>query len=443
MLKKPLTRAPLFTLSEDTEITAEVLQKFITKHQAVMVRYEYLFDMYINHTEIFKQPHKADFKPDNRLSVPFVKYIVDTFCGYFNGIPIKKTHENDEYLKAITKFDNANDMEDEESELLKIACIYGHAFEYVYQDEQTKTKTIYVSPKEMFIVHDTSIEQRPLFAVYYGMRDSEIEGRLIERHATKDFIGDSSGFIFDEDSAIDNPYPKLNVVEFMLNDERLGLFEPVISLINNYNKSMSEKANDVDYFSDAYMKILGAELDEETIDSIGDNRIINLYGTDASKIVVEFMDKPDSDAQTEHLLDRDERLIYQTSMVANISDENFGQASGTSLAYKLQSMSNLALSVQRKFQSALNRRYELFSSLRTNVAESLEDAWMQLEYKFTRNEPKNLLEEAQTAANLLGITSDETALSVLSIVSDVQSELGRINKEKPVMDFETGEADEQ
>ncbi|WP_332380948.1 hypothetical protein [Lactococcus cremoris] len=33
------------------------------------------------------------------------------------------------------------------------------------------------------------------------------------------------------------------------------------------------------------------------------------------------------------------------------------------LAYKLQAMSNLALSFQRKFQSALNRRYSLWSSL--------------------------------------------------------------------------------
>ena len=155
------------------------------------------------------------------------------------------------------------------------------------------------------------------------------------------------------------------------------------------------------------------------------------------------MDKPDSDSQTEHLLDRTERLIYATSMVANISDENFGSASGTALAYKLQAMSNLALSVQRKFQSSLNRRYELFSSLRTNVPESMQDEWQNIEYKFTRNEPKNTLEEAQTASQLMGITSTETALSVLSVVSDVSSEMDRIDQEQTntisAFDFEVEE----
>ena len=436
-----IPRAPLFTMSRDDAIDAKVLSKFIQLHQQAIARYDYLFNMYINEPEIFETPRKAEFKPDNRLAVAFPKYMVDTFGGYFNGIPIKKTHENDDYLDAITQFDNANDMEDEESELFKLACIYGHSFEYIYQTEQTETKSIYVSPKEMFIVYDNSIEQRPLFAVYYGRENDKTVGVLIEADKLSDFKSNTAGF--ELSNVRINAYGQIPVVEFMLNDERQGLFEPVISLINSYNKVMSEKANDVDYFADAYMKILGSELDEKSIERIKDNRIINLHGLDSSKIVVEFMDKPDSDSQTEHLLDRTERLIYTTSMVANISDENFGNSSGTALAYKLQAMANLALSVQRKFQSSLNRRYELFSLLRTNVPENMKDEWRNIEYKFTRNEPKNILEEAQTAAQLMGITSQETALSVLSVVSDVSSELGRIDQEQTntmsAFDFEVEE----
>ena len=266
-----------------------------------------------------------------------------------------------------------------------------------------------------------------MFAVYYGRENDKTVGLLIEADTLTDFKSNTNGIELSNERI--NAYGKVPVVEWMLNDERRGLFEPVISLINSYNKVMSEKANDVDYFADAYMKILGAQLDEESIERIKDNRIINLHGLESSKIIVEFMDKPDSDSQTEHLLDRTERLIYATSMVANISDENFGNSSGTALAYKLQAMSNLALSVQRKFQSALNRRYELFSALRTNVPETMKNEWRNIEYKFTRNEPKNILEEAQTAAQLMGITSDETALSVLSIVSDVATEMDRKDKE--------------
>ena len=436
-----IPRAPLFTMARDEEVTSEVLDKFIRLHQQVVGRYEYLFDMYLNRPEIFDAPPKAGFKPDNRLAVSFPKYMVDTLSGYFNGIPIKKTHERDDFLEALSTFDNNNDMEDEESELFKMACIYGHSFEYMYQDENVETKVVYVSPKDMFMVYDDSIEQKPLFAVHYGQVDMKTTGTLIEMDKLRDFSVEQGGLTFTEEKI--NPFNKLPVIEFMLNDERQGLFEPVISLVNSYNKVMSEKANDVDYFADAYMKILGAQLDEPSIERIKDNRIINLHGLDASKVIVEFMDKPDSDAQTEHLLDRIERLIYATSMVANISDENFGNSSGTALAYKLQAMANLALSVQRKFQSSLNRRYELFSLLRTNVPENMKDEWRNIEYKFTRNEPKNILEEAQTAAQLMGITSQETALSVLSVVGNVSSELDRIDQEQTntmsAFDFEVEE----
>lgn len=87
---------------------------------------------------------------------------------------------------------------------------------------------------------------------------------------------------------------------------------------------------------------MGAELDDETLKSLRDTRIINLKDTDAQQLIVEFLQKPDADATQEHLLDRLENLIFRTAMVANISDESFGTASGIALRYRLQAMDNLA-----------------------------------------------------------------------------------------------------
>lgn len=53
------------------------------------------------------------------------------------------------------------------------------------------------------------------------------------------------------------------MIEYVNNDERQGIFEPVISMINAFNKALSEKANDVDYFADAYLAILGVQLDKD------------------------------------------------------------------------------------------------------------------------------------------------------------------------------------
>lgn len=433
------------TFSKDGEITPEVVKKFIEKHKEEIARYKYLLNMYKGIMDIASQKDKASWKPDNRLAVNFPKYIVDTFTGYFNGIPVKKSHKDSKVLEKLQSFDNLNDMEDEESELAKMACIYGRAFELLYQDEATQTNVVYNSPENMFMVYDDSIKEEPLFAVRYGIDDDgKIQGEVYTLLETIEINGEASDLSFGERTY--NPYPELPIVEFYFNEERMSIFESVISLVNAFNKAISEKANDVEYFSDQYLAFLGAEVDEEDLKNIRSNRVINYYARDSegdSKVDVKFLEKPDSDAQTENLLDRLEKLVFLTSMVANISDESFGSSSGVALAYKLQAMSNLALSFQRKFQSSLNKRYKLFCSLTTN--EAGKDSWKDIEYSFTRNEPKDIKEQAETATLLMGVTSEETALSVLSVVPDVKTEIERINKEKadnPAFDVDKAQVDD-
>ncbi|QSR04858.1 phage portal protein [Lactococcus sp. LG1267] len=439
----------LMTFSKDGEITPEVVKEFIEKHKEEIARYQYLINMYKGIMDIASQKKKDDWKPDNRLAVNFPKYIVDTFTGYFNGIPVKKSHKDSKVLEKLQSFDNLNDMEDEESELAKVACIYGRAYELLYQDEATQTNVIYNTPENMFMVYDDSIKEEPLFAVRYGIDDDgKIQGEVYTLLETIEINGEASDLSFGDRTY--NPYPELPVVEFYFNEERMSIFESVISLVNAFNKAISEKANDVEYFSDQYMAFLGAEVDIEDLKNIRSNRVINYYARDpegANKVDVKFLEKPDSDAQTENLLNRLEKLVFLTSMVANISDESFGSSSGVALAYKLQAMSNLALSFQRKFQSSLNKRYKLFCSLTTN--EAGKDSWKDIEYSFTRNEPKDIKEQAETATLLMGVASEETDLSVLSVVPDVKTEIERINKEKadkPVFDTDkkvTEASDEQ
>ena len=149
----------------------------------------------------------------------------------------------------------------------------------------------------------------------------------------------------------------------------------------------------MDYFADAYLKVLGALLDEEGIKNIRDDRVINFDG-DASQVIVEFLQKPDGDTTQEHLIDRLERLIFVISMVANISDENFGTSSGIAMKYKLQAMSNLEKTKERKFTSGMNRRYRLIFS--NPVSGMKKDDWVKVHPKFTPNFPANLLEETRS-----------------------------------------------
>lgn len=417
---------------EDVEngVSIETVNKYIEKHSRMFRRYEYLENLYTGFHDIFKQPEKEEWKPDNRLAVNFPRYITDTFSGYGYGIPIKVSHPDDGVNEAIQAFGRDNEITDHDSEMVKNCCIYGHAFEYIYQDEDTKTKVSELTPKDIFVVYDDTMKRRALFAVRYGRHsaDSDEPGKLFGEVLTRSYIQPFEGSKFLE--AKENPYGYIPCIEWKLNNERMGLFESVAGLVEMYNHTLSEKGNDVDAFADAYLAIIGAEVDDEGIRRIRDDRLINLYGTDdARDVLIQFLQKPSADGTQENLLNRLEDLIYQTSMVANISDESFGNStSGTALAYKLQAMANLARTFDRKIEKSLRKRYKVFCSLSTNVPNP--DAYVDITVKFTRNLPKNILEEAQTAQTLEGVVSKETQLSVLSIVQDPKTEMDKMEDEE-------------
>ena len=77
----------------------------------------------------------------------------------------------------------------------------------------------------------------------------------------------------------------------------------------------------------------------------------------------------------------------------------------------------------------MNRRYRLFFGHPAAKGKVKADDWTELTYQFTPNIPSNVLEEAQTAAQLSGIVSQETQLKILSVVDNVKEEIERMDGE--------------
>ena len=425
------------TLDASTEFNTKLIQELISEHKEYIEAYKELKDFYTGNHAILKQKAKDKYKPDNRLVVNFAKYIVDTFNGYFIGNPVSMFHEDKTVNDYLAYIDGYNDQSDNNAELSKICSIYGHGFELVFNDEHSEIGITYMTPIDGFVVYDNTIQNKPLFACHYGLNDNDEEvGYFYTKEAVYQFATVSGAYTIVEETP--NVFGDIPMIEYLENEERQSIFENVKTLINAFNKALSEKANDVEYYADAYLKVLGAEIDEKTLQTLRDTRIINVSGDDT--LTVEFMTKPSADGTQENLLERLQKLIFEISMVANISDENFGNSSGISLRYKLQSMDNLAKSKERKFQSGMSRRYRLISNYPTSKIG--ENEWVNIQYKFTRNVPANLAEEADIAQTLSGIVSEETQVSVLSIVQNAKEEVQRKNEEIETTDTFTRTVEE-
>ena len=429
----------VFVFPREDEITSEVVEKFISEHKKLVPSYLYNKDMYEGRHEILTREARDTYKPDNRIVVNFARMMVDTFNGFFNGIPVKVSHDKEQVEAFLGVFSGVNGIEDSEAELAKLTSIYGHAYEYIYQDEDANSRLLASTPIDTFLVYDDSVIGSRLFAVRYQYDyEGFLVGELVDSVNRYKIRENADGSITIEEG-IPHYYGGVPVIEYVENEERQSLFENAKTLINALNKAISAKMDDVDYFADSYLKVIGADLDEKTMTDLRANRTINLTGDGANDVTIEFLAKPDADQTQENLIDRLIDLIFQVSMVVNMNDSKFGNdPSGVSLRYKSQQMNNLAISKERKFQRSMQRRYKLLFQLPTNVPSNLRDEWANLEYAFTRNEPKNLAEEAEVATKLEGVVSKETQLRLLSIVKDAKVEMERIESEnEPLPEYDS------
>lgn len=435
----PVAPAQIFRIKRDEELTLDKINYFISQHKTLVnQRYKPLRMAYQTQYEILniaKHPAKVSWKPDNRLAVNFAKRLTDTFGGFFMGTPVQMTAKDEavqDYLQMVNAY---NDIDDHNAEIAKLTDEYGCGYEMLYVDEDGQIALMHVSPMDAFMIYDDSVlERKRAFVRIYTDEDGNTEGSVSDETTVRHFaVTPKLAWVDEKPHGFDG----VPAVEYRQNEERIGLYEPVMTLINAYNKAVSEKANDVDYFADAYLKILGAALDEASIRKIRENRVINFKGQNVDKLIVEFLEKPNGDATQEHLIDRLERLIYEIAGVPNINDDSFGTASGIAIKYKMTPMSDLGLTKARKFKAGFNERYKLIFSNPVNSMKAID--WIQIEYSFTQNYPANLLEEAQIAAQLTGIVSRETQLQVLSIVGDVQDEIDKLDAEETAYntDYET------
>ena len=426
-----------FRLPAGTEMTEGLLQRLVDEfEQDHKPRYEYLDKVYDTHYAIFDRSwrRKPDYKPDNRLSADFCYTITDTFEGYYIGVPMTLSVKGEDggRKKAVEAFiadyTARNFQEDVDAELSEMASKFGHAYEMLYQDDEGLPRSIAVSPLTSFMVYDDSVLKRPMFFVrwFYG-DDGAIKGSYSDAHEVVPFRRGDAGLEFGE--AEGHSFGSVPAVDFRQNTKGRGLYEGVLSMVEQYNAVLSEKGNDVEYFSDCYMVVKGKELNEDEIENIRENRIINLFGDSLEGLDVLFLAKPNADSVQENLINRLEQLIFKMAMVPDITSDSFVTASGIALKMRMMPMSNLARKKDRKFKRGVQERLKLLAAYPLSQGFSGDD-WKAVEVTMHRNMPDDLESEAGVAGQLSGIVSEETQLSVLSCVSDPKAEIRRKREEQ-------------
>lgn len=434
-----------FKIDKDCILTESLILDLIKKHSKEKRRLSKLQKYYNNeNTKIATRKYKNKNKPKNRLSHPYAQYITDTAVGYLLGKPVAYTTEDKNLLETMTDIFRYNDESDNNTTLAKMASIYGYAYEIMYLDKNARPRFKAIDPSELIVCYDNTLEENIVLAIrYYDevVRNNDLEETVTRLEVyTKPTENDKGEIIAngkiirgtirlesitleDEEDYYFNDIP-VNV--YINNDELYGDFEKVLSLIDAYDQSQSDTANDFELFTNCMLVINGELIDDEQAENLNDVNLIQFLNSDSD---AKYLIKDIQDTALENYKNRLNEDIHRFSFVPNMSDENFSNnASGIAMKFKLMGLENLIGVKEAKFKKGLMRRIELLCAY-AKMKNNSDYSYLAIEPVFTRNTPNNELELSQIMQNLTGILSEETIIGMSPRVSDIQAEIERKEKE--------------
>jgi SPP1 family phage portal protein len=465
----------LNALKNGAEIDGAMIAALVQSNRDNRKRMTDMHGRYIGSKEsipVFSREFLDQSKINSKLNNDFFSDIVDTKVGYLLGIPIGYTYREpepdettgqpnpiemqnkkiiDEKLQDFARRENLSEV-DAETAKFAAMCGYGARLCYVGEDGDEHIQNVY--PWEcIFLVDDNDI-QRPEYAMRYWEEEVPL-GESIENTQTiykAEFYDSQNIYYFTQvlDVLNTNPTPTAaQTIRFVLdpdkpknpeahmfatcpligfpnNDEMIGDCDKVLSLIDAYDRTLSDLSSELEQMRLAYMAIYGVRPDDDFLAQIKKTGTI---GFDDPEDRVEFIQKNLNDSVIENHLNRLCEDIYYFSGSPNFRDQAFaGNISGVALKFKLFKLESKCISAEREFQVALHQMFDIIGT--KWLIEAVDFEPDDVEYKFKRNFPLNLADEASTTSMLAGLVSEETRLKQLSFVPDAKKELELMKAEQ-------------
>ena len=430
-------------IQTNLEATKDVIQKLLDNQKVLQIpRYRKLQNYYEGKSDILQRPME-DGKPNNKLVANYPGYIVDMAKGYTFGKPISYSSLDEALMEDIQDILNYSDEQQHNRRIATGMGIKGKCYELVYADENSRLRLAKIEADEGIMVYDTAINPEPKFFIrFYTVADllSSNDTQYAEVYTSDEVITYEYSNGFREIDRVVHYFNMVPVIEYRNNESELGDFEKVITLIDAYDRAASNKVNDLDYFSDAYMYLIGMSgTNTEDILDMRDKKILLLDENGQAG----FLIKPSNDTESENVKDRLKQDIHKFSMIPDLTDKEFsGNSSGVALAYKLLGLEQLATEKEANFKLGLQRRFEIICNfLNTKSAKNYD--YRDIQITFTRNKPINEKEAIEVAVMLKGLVSEMTVLQNIPQVTDVSEELARLEADKAVyLDLDTVQDDE-
>lgn len=420
----------MYRLNPDKELTVERINAYIADFSSwklpLFIKYQ---NYYNGMHSILSRTMSDENKPNNKIVHPYCTYISNTMSSYFMGNNVTYTGKDDSITSSLIDIFKYNDEPSENLELATLSSIYGVSYELVYIDKQGEIRFKKLDPKECIPIYDDTLENELLYLIrFYQDKDilDATENTVVEvysRQSIKTYKGIAGMYTLVDEQL----HGFTNIVPISVyknNEDETNDFGKVISLVDAYDRVVSDSVNDMDQFADSYLVLNGVgQIDEDTLNAMKENRILLLDDNSTAQWLVKNV----NDTYSQNIENRLNDDIYKFSSCLDLTSD-ISAVSGIAIKYRLISMENAASSKEVQFKKGLLRRIELINTITRALGSDI----FNVNIKFNRNLPTDETEAATLVNSLNGIVSEQTLLGLLPFIDDPQEEMKKREQENDI-----------
>ena len=409
------TAGRLRILTNRYPITKENIVEALTEANALflanLAEIEFLYNYYKGVQPILFRKKVYHEEINNKVVENHAREIVAFKVGYLLWKPIEYVARKDkskvDSLNALNDYLILEDKVGQDKTIAKWQSICGVGYRLAVQNKkydidpenESPFKTYATDPRNSFVVYNSDFKKEPVLGVIVDKVYNAEGGLKLRFQAYTDtmFYEVIDGVITKEEP---HTFGSIPLVEYPLNEERMGDFEQVITLLDCINDVASNRIDALDEFVQALMVFENVDIKEEDIKKLKELGAIKLK--DASKELkanVRYLTQELNQTQTQTLVNYMYSIVLKIVGMPSQSDGNTSDSSNNGaviLKNGWQGADARASETEVMFKTS-ERMFlkNILNICKTMTKNKVNLNLTDIDIKFTRRNYENLWQKAQ------------------------------------------------
>jgi len=395
---------------DETNIV-QVLQQCLPSFMANQVQIEYLFNYFKGIQPILEREKVYHKEICNRVVENHAREIVAFKVGYLLWKPIeyvsRKEKGENETLNTFNDFLLDVDKVGLDKATAKHQSICGTSYrlglqnkKYEINGDEAPFKAYVVNPKHAFVVYSSDFKKEPILGVIEDtvVNEANVPVQRFQCYTDTMFYEIINNVLTKSEP---HTFGYIPLIEYPLNEERIGDFEQVIELLDALNTVASNRLDGIEEFIQALMVFKNIDIKEEDVKKLKELGAIKVK--DGSKELpadIKYLTQELNQTQVQSLVDYMYSIILRIVGMPSQSDGNTSDSSNNGaviLKNGWQGADARASETEVMFRTSEQKFLKVILKITRELTENKINLKLSdIDIKFTRRNYENLYQKAQT-----------------------------------------------